>query len=131
MLLFLQWPLRDLVRAFSREANDLAQWLFAVYVAIALTVATSARAHLAADALARRFTPSLRRGLAVAGALVLLVWGGFLLLTLWPIVAQSVRGREAFPDTGNPLYFMVKVAAALLAGLVVVQAVRTLLRRAS
>ena len=33
LLLFLQWPLRDLVRAYSREANDLGQWLFALYVA--------------------------------------------------------------------------------------------------
>src|ERR1051325_8203610 len=29
ILLFLQWPLRDLVRSHSREANDLGQWIFA------------------------------------------------------------------------------------------------------
>jgi len=39
LLLFLQWPLRDLVRAWSRDANDLAQWLFALYVAMAFTAA--------------------------------------------------------------------------------------------
>ena len=32
LLLFLQWPLRDLVRSYSREANDLGQWIFALYV---------------------------------------------------------------------------------------------------
>jgi hypothetical protein len=43
--LFLQWPLRDLVKHYSREANDLGQWLFALYVAMAFTAAT--RAHRA------------------------------------------------------------------------------------
>jgi hypothetical protein len=36
LLLFLQWPLRDVVGAGSRPANDMAQWLFALYVAVAL-----------------------------------------------------------------------------------------------
>ncbi len=29
LLLFLQWPLRDLAHAYSIEVNDLAQWLVA------------------------------------------------------------------------------------------------------
>lgn len=53
-LLFPQWPLRDIVRARSRDANDLGQWLFALHVATAFTAATHAHTHLAADALARR-----------------------------------------------------------------------------
>jgi TRAP-type C4-dicarboxylate transport system permease small subunit len=52
-LLFLQWPLRDLVRSYSREANDLGQWLFALYVALAFTAATRAHTHLSADTVAR------------------------------------------------------------------------------
>ena len=40
LLLFLQWPLRDLVHLYSREANDLAQVLFALYVSVAITQAT-------------------------------------------------------------------------------------------
>jgi TRAP-type C4-dicarboxylate transport system permease small subunit len=43
LLLFLQWPLRDLLQAYSREANDLAQWLFALYVSVAITYATRMR----------------------------------------------------------------------------------------
>src|SRR5437762_900472 len=39
LLLFAQWPLRDLVQAYSREANDLGQLLFAAYVAVAVAVA--------------------------------------------------------------------------------------------
>ncbi len=43
LILFLQWPLRDFVRAYSREANDLGQWIFALYVSLALTFATRER----------------------------------------------------------------------------------------
>ena len=46
-LLFLQWPLRDYIQVYSREANDLGQWLFALYVAAAVTAATRAGTHLA------------------------------------------------------------------------------------
>jgi len=42
-LLFLQWPLRDVFRAYSREANDLGQLIFALYVAMSVTAATRAR----------------------------------------------------------------------------------------
>jgi hypothetical protein len=36
VLLFLQWPLREVLGRHSREANNLGQWLFALYVAVAL-----------------------------------------------------------------------------------------------
>jgi hypothetical protein len=39
LLLFAQWPLRDGVQAYSRQANDAAQILFAVYAAVAITAA--------------------------------------------------------------------------------------------
>src|SRR5438270_287550 len=64
LLLFLQWPLRDVVQAYSREANDLAQILFAIYVSVAVTAATRNGAHLAADAFAQRYAPRTRRRLA-------------------------------------------------------------------
>src|SRR5438046_9168141 len=54
LLLFLQWPLRESLHAYSREANDLAQILFAVYVSLAITAATGAHTHLAAGLGARR-----------------------------------------------------------------------------
>jgi hypothetical protein len=39
-LLFLQWPLRTMLGLYSREANDLGQWLFAIYVAASIAAAT-------------------------------------------------------------------------------------------
>jgi TRAP-type mannitol/chloroaromatic compound transport system permease small subunit len=129
LLLFLQWPLRDLLHAWSREANDLAQWLFALYVSVALTYATRERAHLAAGAVAERYTPALRDRLARAGtALCLLPWSLFVLVAAAPTVWRSIRGLERFPDTYNPGYFIIKVSVCLLALLMLAQAVIDLLR---
>lgn len=123
LLLFLQWPLRDLVHAYSREANDLAQWLFALYVSLALTHTTRQRLHLATDTLARRLPPLLHRLTArFAPLLVLVPWSLFILAESWISVSESIRQLEGFPDTYNPGYFLVKASMLLLALLVLLQA---------
>ena len=48
VLLLAQWPLREWVQAGSRQANDVAQIVFALYVAVAITAASRANTHLAA-----------------------------------------------------------------------------------
>jgi len=129
LLLFLQWPLREVVQAYSREANDVAQVLFALYISVAVTYATRRGAHLAADVLAHRQSPRARRALARAAAvLVLLPWSAFVVVVAAPIVWQSVRQLEGFPETFNPGYFLVKLAAALLALLVLLQALVAIAR---
>jgi TRAP-type mannitol/chloroaromatic compound transport system permease small subunit len=128
-LLFLQWPLRDLVQAYSREANDLGQLLFALYVAGAVTAATRARAHLAADMLARHYPAKRRNWISRLGAaLVLLPWSLFVLVASGRLVFASVLGLESFPETFNPGYFVVKLAVWLLAGLMLLQALADVLR---
>ena len=123
LLLFLQWPLRDLLQTYSREANDLAQLLFALYVSLAITYASRQRTHLAADALAHHYRPVTRARLARAGALCILVpWSAFTLYASWPIVVQSLRDLEQFPETFNPGYFVIKLALVVLALLVLLQA---------
>lgn len=93
LLLFAQWPLRDLVGAWSRDANDAAQWIFALYVALALRAATRARAHMAAG-LARALAPKL-----VAQALVVAVLFAWPELVHWAddpkVEAAPVRARDA------------------------------------
>jgi TRAP-type mannitol/chloroaromatic compound transport system permease small subunit len=129
LLLFLQWPLRDLVQAGSREANDLAQCLFALYVSCAITFATRTRAHLATDVFAQRYAPRTRALLyRVASLFVLLPWAAFILYAAWPAVVQSSLQLEAFPETYNPGYFVVKIALLLLAFLVLAQALLDALR---
>jgi TRAP-type mannitol/chloroaromatic compound transport system permease small subunit len=123
LLLFLQWPLRDLLQAYSREANDLAQWLFALYVSVAITCATRSRSHLAADAFARRYSLAKRERLYRWTALCVLVpWSAFMLFAAGPMLLQSVLQLERFPDTYNAGYFIVKIAVGLAALLVLLQA---------
>ena len=123
LLLFLQWPLRDLVQAYSREANDLGQWLFALYVAMAVTAATRARTHLATDVVARRYSARTRAILVRAMALIgALPWALFVIVAGRGIVLSSLVARETFPDTTNPGYFLVKLALWVLAGLMLAQA---------
>jgi TRAP-type C4-dicarboxylate transport system permease small subunit len=123
VLLFLQWPLRDIFRAYSREANDLGQWIFAIYVAASVTGATRAGTHLGTDAVARFYPERLRRALIRVGAALLVPWALFVLVGAKDIVLNSIRSLEGFPDTNNPGYFLIKTALWILAGLMLTQAV--------
>src|SRR6516162_5658575 len=101
-LLFLQWPLRSIVGLYSREANDLGQWLFALYVAAAVTAATRAGTHLAVDTLAKRYPAWVRRLLARLGdVLALGPWAVFVIAAATPTIVASIGHWERFPDTGN------------------------------
>lgn len=122
-LLLLQWPLREWLHLYSTQANDLAQWLFALYVSLALTEATRERSHLAADSFAQRYAGSTRRRIARVAALVCLVpWSLFILVATWPSVTQSIGQLERFPETYDPFYFVIRASTWLLALLVLVQA---------
>jgi len=122
VLLFLQWPLRDVFRMFSREANDLGQVVFAFFVAVSVTAATRARTHLAADLLARRYSPHVRLRLNQFGsAFGLLPWALFILIAGKSTVISSLRDLEAFQDSGNPGYFLIKLALWAMAILILCQ----------
>src|SRR3954447_24022465 len=109
-LLFLQWPLRDLVRAYSREANDLGQWLFALYVAMAFTAATRAHTHLAADTVARLYSETTRAWIWRLGARCAWVpWALCVAIGGAKLVMPSLLARESFADTNNPGYFIIKL----------------------
>ena len=129
VLLFLQWPLREVFRSFSREANDLGQVVFALFVAVSVTAATRAGTHLAVDLVARQYAPRTRRCLArVGAALGLLPWALFALVASRTAVVSSVRGLESFQDSGNPGYFLIKIALWVMAAVVVGQALLDLFR---
>ena len=126
LLLFLQWPLRDLVARFSTEANDAAQIVFALYVSVAVTYATRCQSHVAADTFASRYSRHARRRIERIAALVVLVpWATFMLAVAWRPSLQSLLQLESFPETFNPGYFLIRVALVLLALLVLAQAILT------
>jgi TRAP-type C4-dicarboxylate transport system permease small subunit len=115
-LLFLQWPLRDFVQQFSREANDLGQILFALYVAASVSAATRAGTHLTASSAAHRYGPRARQAFRVAsncGAVV--PWLVFLAWSGTPAILGGLSNLERFQDSLNPGYFVVKLALWLLA----------------
>ncbi len=129
LLLFLQWPLRDVVQSGSRQANDLAQCLFSVYVALSVTEATRRGSHLAPRPLAPAWAARWQRPLrAAAIVLALLPWSIYVLLTSAGQVWQSLSQLEAFADSFNPGYFIVKLSLWLLAGAVAAQALIDLFR---
>ena len=124
ILLFIQWPLREVVQAGSRQANDLAQVLFALYVAVAITAATRDDAHLASDMLAHRYPPQWRSLLRRLGAILAAApAAAFVLVSSAQSTWQSLVQLERFPETFDPGYFAVKLAAFLLAALVLAQAI--------
>jgi len=123
LLLFAQWPLRELAGAWSRQANDAAQWLFALYVALALRATTRQRGHMAAGLPAESSRRPWRQRLARCGeAICVLPWAAFVVVTATPSTWRSLLSLEAFPETYNPLYFVIRGAAWLLAFLVMLQA---------
>ena len=129
LLLFLQWPLRDIVRCCSREANDVGQIIFAVFVAVSVTAATRAGTHLAADTLAHRYSARARVLIKRLGTAVsMLPWAIFVIVSGASFVVPSLRGLEAFADTGNPGYFIIKAALWIMALLIIAQAAIDILR---
>ena len=129
VLLFLQWPLRELLGSYSREANDLGQVAFALFVAVSVTAATRAGTHLAADLLARRYSARTRRRLDQAGSAIgLLPWALFVLIAGKTTVLSSLRDLESFQDSGNPGYFLVKVALWVMAALILGQSLVDIFR---
>jgi TRAP-type mannitol/chloroaromatic compound transport system permease small subunit len=129
LLLFLQWPLRDIFRGYSREANDLGQIIFAVLVAVSVTAATRAGTHLAADTLAQRYTARTRHRLKQLGAAIgMLPWALYVFFASTGFVIDSVAELEKFQDTNNPGYFIIKLALWIMAILIIAQSMLDILR---
>ena len=128
LLLFLQWPLRDLAHGYSTQANDLAQIVFALYVAASVAAATRAGTHLAADTIAQRYSPHTRARLRKIGAIAIMPWALFVLIASKQPVIESVALLEGFSQTLNPGYFIIKLALWLMALTVLAQVIIELLR---
>jgi TRAP-type mannitol/chloroaromatic compound transport system permease small subunit len=122
LLLFLQWPLRDIAHCCSLLANDLGQIFFALLVAVSVTAATRAGTHLAADVLAQHYSRRTRQWLRKLCAIIGLVpWSLFILYASKSFVLKSVLGLERFSETNNPGYFVIKVALWIMAILIIAQ----------
>jgi TRAP-type C4-dicarboxylate transport system permease small subunit len=114
----------------SREANDLGQWIFALYVSLAMTFATRERAHLAVDAVAHGYPARVRSAIGRWGGFACVApWALFMIWTVGPTVLRSVLVLEKFSETNNPGYFIIKLATLLLAVLALCQALLDVVKR--
>jgi hypothetical protein len=129
LLLFAQWPLRDVVQAGSRTANDAAQIVFAIYMAIAVTAASASGMHLAAHHRPDEHHKEPRGWRTWAVFLCTAPWAVFVMWTSAASVWQSVTQLERFGETLTPGYFLIRIALWLLAALVLVQGVASVMRK--
>jgi TRAP-type C4-dicarboxylate transport system permease small subunit len=129
VLLFAQWPLRDLVQAYSVQANDLAQILFALYMAVAVTAASRDGTHLAAGHAPDGHAAPPRRWRAWALAACTVPWSLFILWTTALPVWRSIVQLERFGESLTAGYFLIKLALWLMAALILVDAVARLMPR--
>lgn len=123
LLLFAQWPLRDWLQAYSRQANDVAQIVFALYAAVAITAASRSKSHLALTKHTQSAINLIANWKAWALLLCVAPWALFLLWTAFPQMLASVTGLESFSEGLTPGYFVLRIALVLLALLVLVEAV--------
>jgi TRAP-type C4-dicarboxylate transport system permease small subunit len=121
-LLFAQWPLREVFQAYSREANDLGQIIFAWYVAAGVAAASWRGVHLVvhashrgnAEKTAHSAADSSTKWRALAAAWCVAPWAVFMLWSSFPTVVQSVANRERFAETLNPGYFAIRLALVVM-----------------
>jgi hypothetical protein len=125
LLLFVQWPLRDWLQAYSRQANDIGQILFALYASVAITAASLARSHLA---IASHHNDPVKVSASWRSwALLLCVvpWALFLIWTAVPQMLVSVAQMESFSEGNTPGYFILRIALVLLSVLVLIESVHS------
>ena len=121
VLLFAQWPLRDWLQAYSRQANDVAQILFGLYAAVSITAATVSGSHLAL-ASHKDLVINGQSSWRVWAILVSVApWAVFLLWTSLPQMMASVAHLELFSEGLTPGYFFLRIAVVMLPVLVLAQ----------
>ncbi len=117
------------MRAYSTQANDLGQIFFALFVAVSVTAATRSGTHLAADTLAQYYSRRTRALIKrLGGGLALLPWALFVAFASKTFVVPSLAELEAFPETNNPGYFLIKCALWILSVTIIAQALVDMFR---
>ena len=114
ILLFSQWPLREWVQAHTRQANDIAQLIFAVYMVLAVYSASRTNTHIALEANQVPSDKSQSHWKIYLQWLCVVPWAAFMLWSWLDDVLRSTLGLERFPDSNLPAYFIIKIALLLM-----------------
>ena len=113
ILLFAQWPLREWVQAYTRQANDMAQLIFAVYVALAVYAASRNGTHISLEV--KKTTGESQASWRIYLQWLCVVPWTFRMMWSWyGDVLRSVLGLERFPDSNLPAYFIIKISLLLM-----------------
>lgn len=110
--------------------QDLANYAFAVFLALSVPVCLAQGGHVRVEVLSERLPETyLRAADAVALVLFLIPVFGLVLFAYWPDLAYSWSIREGSVETGGlPGLFVVKTALPLAAGLMILQGIAAVLR---
>jgi TRAP-type C4-dicarboxylate transport system permease small subunit len=122
LLLFAQWPLRDWLQAYSRQANDVAQMVFGLYAAVSITAATISGSHLALASHKNLVNHANLNWRVWASLACVAPWALFLLWVSVPQMIASVTQMESFSEGLTPGYFVLRMALVMLPVLVLAQA---------
>jgi TRAP-type mannitol/chloroaromatic compound transport system permease small subunit len=129
LLLFLQLPLRDIVHGGNNTDNDFGQIIFANFFMIGIAFAMRYDAHVRVDIFHRYFSARWRAIVELAGtAMFTLPWLALLGWYALPIVLNSLRQTEKFPETYTPGYFILKLGLFFFVVLVGLQAIANIIR---
>ena len=131
-LLWLQWPLREWVQAYSRQANDFAQIFFALLAAASIAAASTADVHLSAhtgNPTSSNSPQAAWRRWALAACV--LPWAIFMLWASAPQAWLALASFEKFGETLNPGFFIIKCAGVLMVALILLQSLLQLLSTSS
>lgn len=127
--LFLQIPMREFVHYGHREVNDLGQMLHATVFMVGAAYAMRWDGHVRVDILYNRMTPRQRALVNLVGTLVLMLpWLVVVTRDSIPVVLNSWRTLEEFPETFTAGYFLLKSQLIVFSILVGLQALANIIR---
>ena len=123
VLLFAQWPLREIFGRGHLLANDIGQIVHAAVFMFGLSYALRWDRHVRMDVFYRRMSPRRQAMVNFVGMLFfLLPWCALMAGFGWSYAWRATRVMETFPDTWSPGYFVFKLVLVLCFALLGIQA---------
>jgi TRAP-type mannitol/chloroaromatic compound transport system permease small subunit len=127
--LFLQIPLREIVHNYYQQTNDIGQIFHATLFMTCAAYAMRWNQHVRVDIFHRLMGVRTRAIIELVGTIFFL-WP-WLALMAWyggPVVFQSWRELEAFPDDWHPGFFLLRTNLIVLVALVGLQSLASVAR---
>ena len=112
-LLWIQWPMREILWGNARLFNDFGQIVFAFFWVLAFAVACTTQSHLQLTS-SERIKPRNSLWTSIWSLALTLPWALFVVYSGWPLLWHSVHDNEKFPDSYSPGFFLIKFALVLL-----------------